>query len=62
MENSFKKRTRIEVSTTVKGIKTYSCTVELMDSSNEEALKESNALVTALDERYPLVEDKGEKK
>ncbi len=53
MENQYKKRTRVEVSTSVKGVKTFSCTVEIVDSTNEEVLAESDALVKALDERYP---------
>ena len=54
MENQYKKRIRIEVSTSVKGVKTYSCTIELVDSTNEEVLAESDALVQQLDIRYPV--------
>lgn len=53
METINKKRTRVEVSTSVKGVKTFSCTVELMDGTNEEILAESDALVAELDKRYP---------
>ena len=53
MENQYKKRTRIEVSTSVKGIKTFSCTTEMIDSPMEEVLSESDALVKELDKRYP---------
>ena len=56
MEVQYKKRIRVEVSTSVKGIKTYSCTVEIMDATNEEVLAESDALVKALDEKYPKQE------
>lgn len=53
MEQTYKTRHRIEVSTSVKGIKTYSCTAELVDSTKEESLKESDWMVAALDKRYP---------
>ena len=55
---TYKKRTRIEVSTSVKGVKTFSCTIELLDASNEEALAESDKLVSELQQRYPIVLDK----
>jgi len=62
-EIEYKKRTRVEVSTSVKGVKTYSCTIELLDSTNEEVLAESDALVAALDKRYPApMEEPKEKK
>jgi hypothetical protein len=49
------KRIRINVSTSVKGIKTYDATVELTgtDATREDALAESDALIAALDARYP---------
>lgn len=53
MENQYKKRIRVEISTSVKGIKTYSCTVEMVDTEQEEVLTESDRLVKALDLRYP---------
>ena len=53
MESQYKKRIRIEVSTSVKGVKTYSCTTEMIDTGIDEVLKESDALVLALDKRYP---------
>ena len=51
-------RIRIEVSTSVKGIHTYSCTVELSAPKPdldlmEATLLESDRLVAALDARYP---------
>ncbi len=52
-ENQYKKRTRIEVSTSVKGVKTYSCTTEMIDVSMDEVLAESDKLVGELDKRYP---------
>jgi len=53
MEQTYKTRHRINISTSVKGIKTYDVTVEMVDSTKEEVLAESDALVLALDERYP---------
>lgn len=59
MENTYKKRTRIEVSTSVKGVKTYSCTTEMIDADMYEVLQESDSLVKELDLRYPpQVEEK----
>lgn len=57
-QTSPQRRVRIEVSTSVKGIKTYSCTVELTaDAKNpdliEVILAESDFLVAELDRRYP---------
>ncbi len=53
-----KKRVRINVSTSVKGVKTWDCTVELDGYSptidvSAAALLESDALVAELDKRYP---------
>ena len=59
MEQTYKKRTRVEVSTSVKGIKTYSCTVEMLDTEQEEVLAESDKLIAELDMRYPpAIEEK----
>lgn len=51
------KRYRINISTSVKGIKTYDCTVDLQGASMEEVLAESDKLVAELDKRYPPVID-----
>jgi len=55
------RRYRIEVGTSVEGIHTYSCTVEVMAVGDEDTvdwqsltLRESDALVKSLDERYPV--------
>ncbi len=59
MEIQYKKRIRIEVSTSVKGIKTYSCTTEMFDTEQEEVIEASDTLVKALDKRYPpTIEEK----
>lgn len=53
MEQNYKTRHRVNISTSVKGIKTYDATVELIDSSVEEVLAESDKLIVQLDKRYP---------
>ena len=55
-EVSYKTRRRVNVSTSVKGVHSYDATVEIIDGSNEEVLAESDALVKALDLRYPAPE------
>ena len=58
-EINYKSRRRINISTSVKGVKTYDATIELIGTTNEEALAESDALVKELDLRYPApVEEK----
>jgi len=63
------RRYRVNVGTSVKGIKTYDCTVELTANSEvdelgashvrEAILLESDALVAELDNRYPpAIEEK----
>jgi hypothetical protein len=52
-------RYRINISTSVKGVKTYDCTVDMEGFTMEETLDESDRLVAELDKRYPApVEDK----
>jgi NOL1/NOP2/fmu family ribosome biogenesis protein len=53
-------RVRINVSTSVKGVKTHDSTIELNDKEMSEmpkfvdiALQESDRLVNELDKRYP---------
>ena len=48
-----KVRYRIAISTSVKGIKTFDCTVDAEGLTQEEVLKRSDALVKELDARYP---------
>jgi len=57
MEAQYKKRIRIEVSTSVKGVKTYSCTIEMIDTEQGDVLAESDMLVTELDHRYPPAQE-----
>ena len=52
------KRYRINISTSVKGIKTYDCTVDMTNSSMEEVVAESDKLVAILDKKYPPNIDK----
>jgi len=47
------KRYRINISTSVKGVKTYDCTVDLQGFTMEETLSESDKLIAELDKRYP---------
>ena len=47
-------RYRINVSTSVKGVKTYDCTVDLTGFTMEEVLAESDRLVAELSRRYPI--------
>jgi hypothetical protein len=53
IEIQVRKRFRIGVSTSVKGIKTYDCTVDIEGGEMDEVLAASDALVAALDKRYP---------
>ena len=46
-------RYRIAISTSVKGIKTFDCTVDAEGLTQEEILKRSDDLVKELDSRYP---------
>ncbi len=46
-------RYRINVSTSVKGVKTWDCTVDIEGFTMEEVLAESDYLVAKLDNRYP---------
>jgi len=53
--SSATKRYRVNVSTSVKGIKTYDATVELSgpEATLEQVLQESDRLIAELDFRYP---------
>ncbi len=51
-------RYRVNVSTSVKGVKTFDCTVEGEGVTQEHVLAESDRLVRALEQRYPPVEDR----
>ena len=46
-------RYRVNVSTSVKGVKTWDCTVDMEGYSMEETLIESDKLASALEKRYP---------
>lgn len=47
-------RYRINISTSVKGVKTYDCTVDMLNASMDEVLAESDKLVQQLEQRYPI--------
>ncbi len=49
------KRYRVNISTSVKCIKTFDCTVDIQGGSMDEVLTESDKLVAELDKRYPPV-------
>ena len=51
-------RIRSEISTSVKGVKTYSCTVEMTGEgvTRQMVLAEHDAMVLELDKRCPAVE------
>jgi len=51
-------RRRINISTSVKGVKTFEATVEITNGSLPEILSESDALVLELEKRYPITEVK----
>lgn len=46
-------RYRVNVETSVKGVKTFSCTVEMEGADMADVLARSDALVAELDRRYP---------
>lgn len=54
METTYTNRIRVNVDVSVKGVITWSSTVEMLDKSLEEVLKESDSLVAELRKRYPL--------
>ena len=51
-------RHRINISTSVKGVKTFDCTVDMQGFTMEEVLAESDKLVAALELRYPITIDR----
>ena len=53
MELERTKRYRVNISTSVKGIKTYDCTVDMNGFTMDEVLSESDKLVAEMDKRYP---------
>ena len=54
MENTYTSRIRVNVDISVKGVVTWSSTVEMCDQPMENVLAESDRLVAALKDRYPL--------
>lgn len=49
-------RYRINISTSVKGVKTWECTTDAEGYTQAEALAESDKLVKELEKRYPITE------
>ena len=59
MEEERSLRYRVNVSTSVKGIKTWDCTVDGTGYSKEIILVEGDSMVAELEKRYPFsVEEK----
>ena len=55
-------RYRVNISTSVKGIKTWECTVDGEGFTQQEILKESDQLVASLEARYPITIEAGKEK
>ena len=53
MEENKSLRYRVNISTSVKGIKTWDCTVDGTGFDKAKILSESDELVEALEKRYP---------
>ena len=49
-------RYRVNISTSIKGVKTWDCTCDGENLSMEEILTESDKLVKELEKRYPISE------
>ena len=49
-------RYRVNISISVKGVKTWDCTIDADNYSMDEALAESDKLVKELEKRYPITE------
>ena len=47
-------RYRINISTSVKGVKTWECTIDATGFDMDAVLVQSDALVEELEKRYPL--------
>ena len=59
MEEHKSLRYRVNVSTSVKGVKTWDCTVDGQNYGMDEVLDLSDQLVLKLEQRYPIkVEEK----
>ena len=54
MEETKSLRFRVNVSVSVKGVKTWDCTVDGTEYSMDEVLERSDVLVKKLEERYPV--------
>ena len=54
METEKSLRRRINVSISVKGITTWDCTIDGLNQTEEDVLKESRSLVAALKAEYPV--------
>jgi len=57
MEENKSLRYRVNVSTSVKGVKTWDCTVDGTNYEQDEVLAKSDVLVAELEKRYPAPKD-----
>jgi hypothetical protein len=55
MESTYARRIRVNVDISVKGVVTWSSTVEMCDTPIDDVLAESDDLVAKLKARYPLI-------
>ena len=55
MEVTKSLRYRVNVSTSVKGVKTWECTVDGEGLEMEQVLTLSDSLVSQLEKRYPII-------
>ncbi len=58
MEIQKRLRYRVNISTSVKGIKTWDCTVDSEGLDMKQVLTQSDVLVAELEKRYPITEVK----
>ncbi len=49
-------RYRVNISTSVKGVKTFDCTVDMENATMDDVLAASDLLVKELEKRYPIME------
>ncbi len=49
-------RYRVNISTSVKGVKTWDCTVDMEGHEMQDVLDHSDALIEELEKRYPISE------
>ena len=53
-EATYKKRVRIGIDTSTKGVRTPSCTLEMLDTDEDEVLERFKVLVAKVTALYPV--------